>query len=87
MFLATPGDGLRDLMFSLGGKAAGIKLLAVYHDFSADQGSDDYGSEIDLLAAKKFARRYQLGIKYASYRADSWKTDTDKLWLWGQLKI
>ncbi|MFQ5488139.1 MAG: alginate export family protein [Gammaproteobacteria bacterium] len=87
MFLSTPGDGLRDLMLSAGGKMAGIKLLAVYHDFSADQGGDDYGSEIDLLAAKKFAKRYQLGIKYASYRADNWKTDTDKLWLWGQLRL
>ena len=87
LFLTTPDDGLRDLMFSLTGGAGGIKLLGIYHDFSADQGSGDYGSEIDLLAARKFAGHYQLGIKYARYRADDWKTDTDKLWLWGQLRL
>jgi len=86
-FLATPVKGLQDVMVSVGGTVAGAKLLAVYHDFSADQGSKDYGTEVDLLAARKFAKRYLLGIKYAGYRADSWKTDTDKLWFWGQLKI
>ncbi|MFQ5487030.1 MAG: hypothetical protein ACE5ET_01110 [Gammaproteobacteria bacterium] len=87
MFLSTPGGGLRDLMLSAGGTLEGVKLLAVDHDFSADQGGDDYGSEVDLLAAKEFAKRYQLSMKYADYNADSWKTDTRKLWLWSQLKI
>ncbi len=87
MFLKTPDNGLQDLMLTLTGKLGGVKLLAVYHDFSADEGSDDYGSELDLLAAKKFGKHYQLGLKYASYQADTWKSDTDKIWLWGQLKI
>lgn len=86
-FLATPATGLKDLMLLVTGKAAGVKLLAAYHDFSADEGSADYGSEVDLLAAKKFDKRYTLGIKYAAYSADTFKTDTDKLWVWGQVKI
>ena len=86
-FLVTPAEGLQDLMVSVGTKVAGIKLLGVYHDFSADKGDADYGTEVNLLAAKKFGKRYTLGIKNASYRKDTYKADTDKLWVWGQLKI
>lgn len=84
-FLVTPADGLEDVYFSVGGAVAGVKLMAVYHDFSADAGGADYGSEWDLLAAKKFGKHYALGAKYASYDADSFATDTDKFWLWGEV--
>jgi len=86
-FLVTPADGLQDMMLTLVGKVKGTKLMAVYHDYSADEGSANYGSELNLLAAKKFSRRYTLGLKYASYSADTFKTDTDKLWVWAQMKI
>ena len=42
---------------------------------------------IDLLAAKKFGKNYSAGAKYASYDADDYAVDTDKFWLWGQLKF
>jgi len=86
-FLSTPADGLQDIMLSIAGMVADIKLLGVFHDFSADQGGDDYGSEVDLQATKNFAKRYTVGVKYAAYSADTIKTDTEKLWLWGELKI
>ena len=86
-FLATPADGLQDLTLKVAGKAAGIKLVGVYHDFSADNGGDSYGSELDLLAAKKFGKNYSLGVKYATYSADTGKVDTDKFWVWGGLKF
>ncbi len=83
-FLVTPEDGLVDLSFSISGKVSGVKLMAVYRNFSADNGSDKYGSEIDLVAIKKFSKNYKLLAKYASYSADTYATDTDKLWLMGQ---
>lgn len=83
-FLGTPATGLQDTYASVMGKVAGVKLLGVYHDYSADSGSADYGSEINLLAAKKFSKHYSVGVKYASYDADTVSVDTDKLWLWGQ---
>lgn len=83
-FLGTPTAGLQDTYLSVMGKVAGVKLLGVYHDYSADEGSADYGSEINLLAAKKFSKNYTAGVKYASYDADTVSVDTDKLWLWGQ---
>ena len=86
-FLATPADGLQDLMVSVGGMVAGVKLLGVFHDFSADEGSDDYGKEMDLLAVKKISKRYTVGAKLASYDADTFSADTDKFWLWGEMNI
>ncbi len=86
-FLGTPTDGLEDLYVSVGGKLAGVKLLAVYHDFSSDRGSTDYGTEWDLLAVKKFGKHYSLGVKYANYNADQFATDTTKFWLWAGVKF
>jgi len=83
-FLATPKSGLQDTYVSVMTKVSGVKLLGVYHTYSADEGSDDYGSEINLLAAKKLSKHYTMGVKYASYDADSHLLDTDKLWLWAQ---
>ncbi len=85
LFLNTPVNGLQDSYLALSGTLKGVKLLGVYHDFQADKGGADYGSEVDLLAARKFAKNYTAGIKYASYNADAFAVDTDKFWLWGEL--
>jgi len=84
-FLGTPDEGLVDLSVTLTGKVAGGKWLVAYHDFSADESTatiDDLGSELDLLYAKKFAKHYNAGVKYAAYSAGDTKVDTDKLWAW-----
>jgi len=86
-FLATPATGLVDTTLTAVGKVKGVKLLAAYHMFSADTGGSDYGSELDLLAVKKFGKHYSAGVKYANYMADDFGTDTSKLWLWGGLKF
>lgn len=87
-FLGTPADGLEDTYFSVSTKVMGTKLLAVYHEYSADNGGDDYGSEINLLAAKKFGKNYTALVKYADFSADSTSyTDTEKLWVMAQMKF
>jgi hypothetical protein len=86
-FLNTPNEGLQDVYFSVGAKFDGIKLLAVYHEFTSDEdnlsGDDDLGSEVGFLALKSFGD-YSLSVKYANYDGgDSSfnKSDTEKLWL------
>ena len=89
-FLGTPGKGLNDVYAKAVGKVAGIKLVAVYHDFNTDKDGDDLGSEIDLLAGKKFNDNFTAGIKYANYSAgdDTYAyVDTEKFWLWGEAKF
>lgn len=83
----TPANGLVDNYLTVSGKAMGLKLAGTYHQFSAQKGGDQYGSEYDLLVAKKFSKTYLAGIKYASYTADTHLKDTSKLWIWGQLKF
>lgn len=86
-FLATPSDGLQDLYISLGGKVMGTKLLMVYHNYAADNGSTDYGTELNFLVAKKLGKNYSAAVKYARYSADAYKVDANKLWLQAQLKL
>ncbi len=80
-FLLTPPDGIEDLYVSASTTVQGTKLTATYHDFSAETGGEDYGSEIDIVVARKFCDHYTAMLKYAKYSSDDYATDTDKLWL------
>ncbi|WP_415911674.1 alginate export family protein [Neptuniibacter sp. QD37_11] len=86
-FLATPTDGIEDLYVSVGTKLAGVKLLAVYHDYEAEDSGADLGSELGFLAAKKFGKNYGLSLKYADYDAGDTKDDKSKLWLTATAKF
>jgi hypothetical protein len=86
-FLVTPDDGLQDLYVSAGASAKGVKWLAVYHDYSSDINSLSYGSELGLLAVYPINKHYTVGAKFASYAADGRGVDTDKAWLWGEVKF
>jgi hypothetical protein len=52
----------------------------VWHDFGAEATGLHYGSEIDLLVAGTIAKRLEVLLKYADYRADEGFTDTRKFW-------
>ena len=80
-FLVTPATGLNDAYVKVVGKVSDVKLVGVYHDFTADEGSADYGTEIDLLAVKKFNKTFTGLIKYSDYSADTFSQDTSKIWL------
>jgi len=80
-FLATPADGLNDAYVKVVSKVAGLKLVGVYHDYSSDEGSSDYGTELNLVLVKPFNKTVKGIVKYADYNADSFSTDTKKVWL------
>lgn len=80
-FLATPDQGVKDIYVTAKTKVNGIKLSATYHDLSSDVESIDYGSEIDIAAAYAINKNYNVLVKFSSYNADDYGTDTDKLWL------
>jgi hypothetical protein len=81
-FLGTPANGLEDTFIRVGGKVSDVNLLAVYHDYAADEGGADYGTELDLLAKYKVNKQTVVGLKYADYSADTFATDTQKIWFW-----
>ena len=94
-FLVTPAGGIEDLYASLGGTYGKASLTAVYHDYQSDEGSVDYGTEINLLASYAVIDNLTIGAKYADYDADEFPVagtpaapfDTTKLWVWADYKF
>mgnify|MGYP003629639693 FL=1 len=80
-FLGTPGQGVKDTYLTVKTKINDIKLSATYHDLSSDVDGIDYGSEIDLVATYTINKNYDVLVKWASYHADDYASDTNKLWL------
>jgi len=82
----TPPNGLRDAYATVGanwkgqGWVSSYGLGATYHHFDSDRLSLHYGDELDLIASAK-VKRYTLAARFAHYRADTFATDTDKVFL------
>lgn len=93
-FLTTPVDGLVDanlgVAYAVKSENAylnGAKFALVYHDFSAERGDADYGTEWDASAEQTFEKYYTLGIQLGVYRADDLFTDTVKIMPYLQVKF
>lgn len=87
LFLKTPANGLEDLSLSLSYAAGPWKTVAVYHDFSADTGGADYGTELDLLLAYTTTWKQVFAVKAAMYDADGFARDITKLWAFTSWKF
>ena len=94
VFLGTPSTGLIDLNGMIGYNAGEYGLFkAIYHDFSSDVGSTDYGTEWDLLYKNKVPGVKNLSFlaKAAWYDAEAdlpsgsnpkvWENDATKFWV------
>ena len=82
-FLNTPTAGLEDVYLNVGITIAGAQTIISYHKFDSDEGSIDYGDEIDLSVSKKFGSVVWTA-KYAQYGMGDVTptvTDTNKFWL------
>jgi len=80
-FLVTPGAGIEDIFATVKFKAGKWNLTGVYHDFSAESGSADWGSELDLSAGRSLGEGYGILFKAALYDADQHASDTNKYWI------
>ncbi|MFC7290597.1 hypothetical protein [Hirschia litorea] len=85
-FLVTPTNGIEDLYAKVGYKFGdlaifkGVNILGFYHDYSADTGAADYGSEFNIVASAS-VNKSKFTLKYSNYSADDFATDTSKLWV------
>ncbi len=100
-FLVTPAGGLEDLYAKAvyvvkgqGNILDGTKIVAMYHEFDAEDNSMNYGDELDIaishplnVANIGFVKSGSIALKYADYDADDFATDTKKLWLTTQFKF
>lgn len=90
LFLITPNDGIRDVFGTVSAKFMendSLVLSGIYHDFTDDTGRAHYGKEWDFQTVKKFGKHYSLLAKYANYDADTFSTDTQKIWLQGNVNF
>ncbi|USG63048.1 hypothetical protein NBZ79_08655 [Sneathiella marina] len=85
VFLTTPGDGLEDFHVSLAYQTPsffyfpkGINVQAAYHDFSAENGSTDMGSEVDILAIFPLDHGFKIVTMYADYDGANFAADRQK---------
>ena len=88
MFLGTPATGLEDMYVKATAGILGVKTALVYHTYSSTEGSTDYGSEVNLVVVKPFAKKYKVGFKYADFSSDyAMKDDTTKMWAFAEMKF
>lgn len=80
-FLNTPATGIKDLYFGAAGAIGPVKLAARWHDFSADEGGADYGTELNLIANYPVNKHVSMQLKFADYEADEFAVDTTRFWL------
>ena len=80
-FLATPNAGVDDLFATVKYTTGKWNFTGVYHDFSAQSGSANWGKEFDVSASSKLGDRYGVLFKAAFYDADQHATDTTKYWI------
>ena len=89
LFLSTPLNGIRDVFGTVSAKVLddSLTVSGVYHDYTDDTGNISYGKEWDFQAVKKFGKHYSVLAKYANYEADTQATDTQKIWLQGNVSF
>lgn len=82
-FLATPNSGLKDLFIGVKGKVGNWNWNVLWHDFKAEDSSQDWGTEIDASIGTKFAKRWGVLFKTAYFEGadNSPFDDTTKLWI------
>ncbi len=83
--LGNIAGGIQDFYVNVGGNIGKVKAAVVYHSLSSDDseaagGMEDLGSEVGVVVSGKVGP-VGLLAKYASYTADDFGTDTEKLWL------
>lgn len=81
VFLSTPPNGIEDRYLRASGGASEWKWQAVYHDFGAEHGGADYGTELDLALSRPLGWGISGKLEFADYNSDGFAVDTRKIWL------
>jgi hypothetical protein len=83
-FLTTPAGGVADAYVGATSPLLGGSLQLWYHEFRADKGAGNpYGEEINASYSHAIPSVKGLSalVKFASYDANRFSVDTDKLWV------
>lgn len=87
-FLTTPDNGLQDIYLDVSYTLKGIEgemeflngiyLQGRYHEFSADEGNEDYGKEYGIYTRIPLDKKHFVEASFSDYQADSFSEDTRK---------
>lgn len=85
LFLTTPNAGLQDFYLKAGytppsPPVPGLSLAVAWHDYGADFGGADYGSEWNASLGARLGPVAVL-VKYADYQADGFGADKSIVWV------
>ena len=81
-FLVTPDAGVADVYGSVSYAPRGWRLEGIFHRFSAEDGGDTFGHELDLSATRPLGSRHALTLKAAFFDSRSAAfADTTGAWL------
>ena len=81
VFLRTPNAGLDDKYLKLKASQGPWIVQARYHQFEAEDGSTDYGDELDLRAGYKLNDRIRGDVFFAEFSGKNGFADVRKIWL------
>ena len=80
--LATPDQGVEDLFVTASLKLDRWQARLAWHRFSAEEGSADWGSELDASFARPIGDGQRITLKLARFNADDAAfRDATKVWL------
>lgn len=93
--IGTPVNGVKNTYLALNGAMDAWSYLLRYHQWKADFGGADYGTEVNALLSYAVNEGFLLTAKYADYSADSFPAagtppapfDTRKTWLMAEYKF
>ncbi len=95
-FVVTPAEGLRDIHLGFRtslpgiGPAKALRANLKLHKFDSDDGTSDFGREVDARIQAKFSRHVASSLAYARYVSGddpTSPTDRSKLWFMLDLKL
>ena len=88
LFLTTPDEGLEDSYVKIDGDLACLtsnlenyKFEIAFHDFNSNEDNLHFGTEWNLMLAKKVHNNLTIELRYADYNAIDYAVDTKKFWL------
>ena len=76
--LGTPAAGLHNRYLKFEAPIGGARIEVAYHQFNPDQGSLDYGDELDIIVSQRFKEHFLIFFEYANYGAKTFGADTNK---------
>ncbi|QDU83901.1 hypothetical protein Pla163_10020 [Planctomycetes bacterium Pla163] len=81
-FVVTPDDGLVDRYVGASYTIDQVELTATWHDFAADRGGADYGSEWNVGLTWRPIPELELSGAVADYTARGFETDATSVAVW-----